>query len=188
MHPVPTSPTPTPRTPNTLCLFTILTLSTPPNSSPLLRRKQGILIPQELPTVRLPKRRNARRIKAPGLLRAARRNTEAQRRVVHAVHDDALVLGAVLRPAPDVRLDDVTTVQEGHLAVRLDPHLVTRVLRQDRERRDVQTEFESLGELAWAGLVWVRRNGEGGLPRQVPRDSSWWREMDVARLAIESRT
>ena len=93
-----------------------------------------------------------------------------------------------------MRLDDVAAVQEGHLAVRLDPHLVARVLRQDRERRDVQPELEGLGEFACAGLAWVggneggRGSGKGGQPRQVPRDSSWCREMDVARLAIERRT
>lgn len=62
----------------------------------LLRRKQRILIPQKLPTIRLPKRRNARRIQPSRLLGAPRRDPEPERRIVHAVDDDALVLRAVL--------------------------------------------------------------------------------------------
>lgn len=60
------------------------------------------------------------------------------------------MLGAVLGPAADVGLDDVAAVQEGHLAVGLDPDLVARVLGQDRQRRDVQPELARLGELAEA--------------------------------------
>ena len=120
-------------------------------SPPSLRRKQRILIPQELPTIRLPKRRNARRIEASRLGRAARRDPEPERRVVHAVHHDALVLGAVLGPAPDVGLEHVAAVQEGHLAVGLDPELVARVRGEDRQRGDVETEFEGFGELALGG-------------------------------------
>lgn len=58
------------------------------------------------------------------------------------------MLRAVLRPTSNVRLDDVAAVQEGHLAVGLDPDLVTGMLGEDWEGGDVQAEFEGLGELA----------------------------------------
>jgi hypothetical protein len=42
----------------------------------------------------------------------------------------------------------MSTVQERHLAIRLDPHFVPRVLREDRERSDVESEFQRFGEFA----------------------------------------
>jgi hypothetical protein len=47
-----------------------------------------------------------------------------------------------------MRLDHMTTVEEGHFAVGLHPHLVASVLRQNRQSCDVEAEFEGLGELA----------------------------------------
>ena len=51
-----------------------------------------------------------------------------------------------------MRLDDVAAVQEGHLAVGFDPHLVAGVLCQDGEGGDVEAEFEGFGELSWGGV------------------------------------
>ena len=65
------------------------------------------------------------------------------------------MLRAVLGPAPDVGLDDVAAVKEGHLAVGLDPNLVAGVLGEDWEGGDVEAEFEGLGELACCLLVTV---------------------------------
>lgn len=56
------------------------------------------------------------------------------------------MLRAVLRPTSNVRLDDVAAVQEGHLAVGFDPHLVAGVLGEDWEGGDVEAEFEGFGE------------------------------------------
>lgn len=61
------------------------------------------------------------------------------------------MLGAILAPPAHVGLDHVTPVQERHLAVGLDPHLVARVRGNHIQRRHVQPEFARLGELAQAG-------------------------------------
>ena len=45
-------------------------------------------------------------------------------------------------------LDDVAAVEERHLAVGFDPHLVAGVLCQDGEGGDVEAEFEGFGELS----------------------------------------
>ena len=71
-----------------------------------------------------------------------------KRSVVHAQNHYTLMLRAVLTPAANVRLDDVSSVQEGHFAVRLDPDLVPGVRRNNVQRRDVHSEFSSLGELS----------------------------------------
>lgn len=113
--------------------------------------KQRILVSQVLAAVRLPKTHDAGGVEAAGLGGAAGGDAEAEGGVAHAVDDDPLVAGAVVGPAADVRLDDVAAVQEGHLAVRLDPQLVPRVLGEDGQRRDVQTELSGFGELACAG-------------------------------------
>ena len=63
------------------------------------------------------------------------------------------MLGAVLGPAPDVRFEDVAAVEEGHLAVGLDPELVARVGGEDGEGGDVEPEFEGFGEFACGGLA-----------------------------------
>jgi hypothetical protein len=77
-----------------------------------------------------------------------RRGKGYQRRVVHAQDQDSLVLWAVLAPAADVGLEDVSSVQKGHLAVGLDPDLVAGVGGNDGQGRDVQAELARLGELA----------------------------------------
>lgn len=116
-----------------------------------LASKQIILIPQILPAIRLPEAHHARGIQPPRLGRAAGRHTEAEWDVVHAKHDDARVLGAVLGPAADVGFDDcafsldiailqggdeggvrtVGSVEEGLRAVFFDPHLVAGVFGED---------------------------------------------------------
>lgn len=60
------------------------------------RRKKIILIPQVLPTVRLPETSDARGVEPPRLGGGPGGDAEAQGGVVHGVHDDALVLRAVL--------------------------------------------------------------------------------------------
>lgn len=114
------------------------------------RRKKIILIPQVLPTVRLPETSNTRGVEPPRLGRGPGGDAEAEGCVVHGVDNHALVLRAVLGPAAHVRLDDVAAVQEGHLAVGFHPDLVARVLGQDGQRGDVQAELARLGELAEA--------------------------------------
>lgn len=118
------------------------------NSFSFLSSKQRIFVSEVLPAVGLPEAHDAGGIQPPGLGGAAGGDAEAERGVGHAVDDDPLVAGAVVGPAADVGLDDVAAVQEGHLAVGLDPDLVPRVLGQDGQRRDVQPELARLGELA----------------------------------------
>jgi hypothetical protein len=77
------------------------------------------------------------------------------------------VLWAIFTPAADVRLEDVAAVQEGHLAVGLDPDLVAGVGRNDGQGGDVQAELARLGELAQADaqreqVVAGYRGGEVG--------------------------
>jgi hypothetical protein len=57
---------------------------------------------------------------------------------------------AIFTPPSDMRLEHVAAVQEGHLAVLLDPNLVSRVRGDYTERGDVQAEFACLGEFAQA--------------------------------------
>lgn len=167
------------------------------------RRKQIVLIPQVLAAVGLPKRHDARRVQTPRLARAAGGDAEAQGRVVHAVHDDALVLRAVVGPPPHVRLDDVAAVQEGHLAVGLDPDLVPGVFGQDGQRGDVQPELARLCKLAEAdaergelfalcrgklvsksGVAFCRCAGNREELVEGRRNAP----IDTARLAMESLT
>lgn len=75
------------------------------------------------------------------------------------------MLGAVFAPPANVRLDKVPAVQERHLAVLLDPHLVPRVRRNHLQRRDVQPELARLGELAHA-----RPQREQVVPRDRRRE------------------
>lgn len=62
------------------------------------------------------------------------------------------MLGAVLRPATNVRLYDVAAVEERHGSILLDPDLVAGVLGDDGEGCDVQAELARLGELACTGF------------------------------------
>lgn len=78
-------------------------------------------------------------------------NKTHQRHIVHVINHHALVLGAILAPAAHVGLDDVAPVQERHLAVGLDPHLVARVRGDHVQRRHMQPKFARLGKLSQAG-------------------------------------
>ena len=73
---------------------------------------------------------------------------EAHNILIHRVNNDALVLRAVLAPTSNVSLDDVTTVEEGHLSVRLDPDLCASMRSDNVQSGDVKAEFASLGQLA----------------------------------------
>jgi hypothetical protein len=87
-----------------------------------------------------------------------------QRRIIHTQHQDTLMLGTVLTPPSHVRLEHVSAVQERHLTILLDPHLVPCVRRYYAQRRDVQAELARLGELSQADAQReqvVARNGCG---------------------------
>lgn len=58
------------------------------------------------------------------------------------------MLRAILAPPSNVCLEHVSTVQERHLAILLHPHLISRMGRDHRQGRDVQTELARLGELS----------------------------------------
>jgi hypothetical protein len=68
--------------------------------------------------------------------------------LVHRVNNDTLVLRAVLAPTSDVSLDNVTTVQEGHLSVGLDPNLCASMRGNNVQSGNVEAELASLGQLA----------------------------------------
>lgn len=73
------------------------------------------------------------------------------------------MLGAILAPPPHMGLDHITAVQERHLAVGLDPHLVARVRGDHVQRCHVQPKFARLGEFAQAGAEREQvRPGDGG--------------------------
>lgn len=117
--------------------------------SSLARREQVVFVTEVLSAVRLSEAGNTRGIESSGLGGAACCNTKSKRRVVHAVHDYTLVLRAVLRPASNVRLDNVAAVKEGHSTVLLDPDLVSGVLSNDGQRSDVKAKLARPGELAY---------------------------------------
>jgi hypothetical protein len=84
--------------------------------------------------------------------------------VVHAQHNDTLMLRAILTPPPDMRLEHIAAVQEWHLAVLLDPHLVSCVRGDYTQRSNMQAEFACLGEFTQAdseGEEVVARDGCG---------------------------
>lgn len=120
---------------------------------PLAGLKQGIFVTQVLATVGLSEANNTGGIESPALCSAASADAKAQRNIFHGVDNKALVLGAVLGEAADVRLDDVSAVEEWHDAVGADPELVSRVLGEDRKGRDVDSEFARLGELAYSQSI-----------------------------------
>ena len=88
--------------------------------------------------------------------------TAYQGDIGHVVDDHARVLLDVFGHAADVGLEHVVAVQEGHLAVRLDPDLVQRVLRHVVERGHVEPELAGLGELADA-----RAQAQQVVPRHI---------------------
>lgn len=49
-----------------------------------------------------------------------------------------------------MRLEYIAAIQEGHLAILLDPHLIARVRRNDAQRRDVEAEFTGFCEFSEA--------------------------------------
>lgn len=119
----------------------------------LTSSKEVVFVTQVLSTICLTEDGNSSRVQSSRLSSAARSNTKAQRSIVHVVDNNALVLGAVVRPAANVSLDDVSSVQERQFSVALDPDFPSGVLGDDRKRGDVQTKFAALGELA---CVFVR--------------------------------
>jgi hypothetical protein len=68
--------------------------------------------------------------------------------LVHRVNNDTLVLRAIFAPTPNVGLDNVTTVQEGHFSIGLDPDLCASMRSDDVQSGNVKAEFASLGQLA----------------------------------------
>lgn len=85
-------------------------------------------------------------------------------------------------------LDDITTVEERHLAIGLDPDLIPRVLRENRQSGDVNAKLASLGEFAYNPVNHNLPIQARDSPRHVPRDNNLSRGIEVARLARESRT
>lgn len=65
------------------------------------------------------------------------------------------MLWAIFGPSSNMRLDDVTSVQEWHLSVRLDPDFVACVLREDGQGGNVKAELSCLGKFAWSLLAFV---------------------------------
>jgi hypothetical protein len=51
-----------------------------------------------------------------------------------------------------MRLHNMTSIQEWHLSIGFDPDLVAGVFGKDGEGGDVESEFASLGELAWEDI------------------------------------
>ena len=116
-----------------------------------LTRKERIFFSEILARICLSEDHYISRAYPPRLSSAPCGNAKTQGHIVHAIHNDALMLRTILTPSPNVRLDNIASVQERHLTVCLDPHLVSRVRRNNIQRCDVQPELASLCELAKAG-------------------------------------
>lgn len=162
-----------------------------PHPGSSTRREQRALVPQVLAAVGLPEAHNSRRLHTPRLDSAARRHTKTNGNIVHGHDDDALVLGAVLGVAADVRLQDVAAVQERHDTVGTDPDLVAGVFCDDGEGGDVEAELARLCEFAWTQELEMTDNNvrvQFDVPKHVPTDSSLSRATEVARLATDNRT
>lgn len=121
--------------------------------SSLRRSKQVVLIAQILSAICLPETCDTRRVQPPSFSGTSRRDAKTQRRIVHVVHHHALVLGTVVGPSANVGFDNVTAVQEGHLAVGSDPDLPSGVLGEDFESGDVKAEFTGLGEFSYMCML-----------------------------------
>lgn len=117
-------------------------------------REQRIFLSQVLAHICLSKRNNARRVKFSCLRRRSCTHTKAlepqlalptafpklqthKRRIIHAQYHHTLMFRTILAPPSNMRLQHVSPIQERHLAVRLDPHLISRVRCDYGERGDV---------------------------------------------------
>lgn len=132
--------------------------------------EQSVFLSQVFSDIRLSEGDNTRRIQFPRLSRRSCTHTKAlmlhvsprfgsslyswrptyQWRIVHTQHNNTLMFRAILTPPSDMRLEHIAAVQEGHLAVLLDPDLVSCVRGDYTQRGDVQAEFARLGEFAQA--------------------------------------
>jgi hypothetical protein len=133
-------------------------------------REQRVFLSQVLANIRLSERNDTRGVKFPCLSRRPCAHSKAlrlvsillsyptlysmrktyQRRIIHTQHHDTLMLRTVLTPPSHMRLEHIAPIQERHLAVLLDPHLVPCVRRYYAQRCDVQSELSGLGELSKA--------------------------------------
>lgn len=171
---------------------------------PLSSSKQAVLISQILSAIRLSEACNASWVQSSRFLGAPCRNPKAQWRIVHAIDNNTLVFWAVFRPTSNMCLHNITTVQERHFAIRLDPDLVARVLGDDWEGGNMETKFACLGELAFVGVscwivpmfryaikgfqfeAWAYSHRD--IPKHVPKLKSLSLEIEVARFASDRRT
>ncbi len=124
-------------------------------------------------------------------------HTKPKRDIRHAVHYAALVLGAVLGPAPDVRLDHYFVPPRQHPPSFPIPRIQPR--SEDLPFDPYRNGWApfSLIQILWRApeammgrAVMCRRNLPVlvSLPMQVPRLRRASRLMLVARLAMESLT
>jgi hypothetical protein len=65
------------------------------------------------------------------------------------------MLWTILRPSPNMRLDDMATVQERHLSVGFNPYFISSVFGENGEGGDVKPKFARIRELACEELVVV---------------------------------
>lgn len=110
--------------------------------------KEIVFVAKILAAVGLSENCNAGGVQSPRLSCAPGCHAKAQRCVVHAVDHDALVLGAIVRPASNVSLDNVAAVEKGHLAIGSHPDFPSGMLGEDFESGDVQAELSGFCEFA----------------------------------------
>jgi hypothetical protein len=91
------------------------------------------------------------------------------------------MLWAVLRPPANLRLDNMSPVQEWHLPVGLYPDLIACVFREDGN-------FPVFVNLPADWLGFVLAQPQINIPKHVPNDSNLSLDIEVAMLAMESRT
>lgn len=64
-----------------------------------------------------------------------------ERYIIHAKYDHTLVFRRVLRNATQVRFEDMISVQERHLAIRLNPHLYHKIRYISQRKQRKTTDF-----------------------------------------------
>lgn len=114
-------------------------------------RKESVLITEVLTHITLSKSDNGSGLRSPRLNRRLGSDTKTKGMIIHGVNNNTGMLWHIFAHATHMGLENVVTIQEGHLTILLDPDLKLGVLCQQLKGGDVQTELAGLGEFADTG-------------------------------------
>jgi len=107
-----------------------------------------ILHPQVISHIGLAQNNDAIGIQLPAILRRLRGDTETQRHIRHGKYNNPVAGGDVLRDSAQLALQNVVSVQERLLRLRLEPYLVLGVGGEQVEGLDGEVEVAAVGVLA----------------------------------------